>query len=76
MSQEIKIKCHSQVLLSQSAYFDGLFDFKQLKADDLNHNESLCHTVHDYPVELFQVMLDYFYLGEANVNSDNLVSLL
>ena len=76
MSQEINIKCHSQVLLSQSAYFAGLFDFKQLKTDSLNQGGTLTHTVHDYPVELFQVMLDYFYLGQATVNSDHLVSLL
>ena len=47
-----------------------------MKTDSLNQGGTLTHTVHDYPVELFQVMLDYFYLGQATVNSDDLVSLL
>lgn len=68
-----EIKCHSQVVLSQSEYFRGLLDFNERAgvAADITR-----HAVHDYSPDLFQVMIDFLYLGEARVNSDDMTDLL
>ena len=71
-----KMKCHSQVILSQSEYFKGLLEFKTTEHSETDSDALLTHTVHDFSPDLFQAMIAFFYLGEASVSSDDLIDLL
>lgn len=68
-----EIRCHLHVLLSQSDYFQGLFEFK---ASTGEIGKEIRQEVKDFPASLFKVMVDFFYLGEARIGSDDLVELL
>ena len=39
------------------------------------HNETLV-TVHEHSPEIMQAMIDFMYLGQAKINSNDLVDLL
>jgi hypothetical protein len=62
------------VLLSHSAYFKGMLDFKvrsnQEKSDIIKQE------VHDYSPKIFKIMLDFMYTGEITVDSNDLIDLL
>ena len=68
-----EIKCHSRVVLSQSDYFRGLLEFTEGSGAS---TDLIRHKVNDYSPELFQVMVDFIYLGEARVCSDDMTDLL
>ena len=67
-----KLKCHKQVLVAQSAYFEGLIEFNQAHKKEAE----IVIEVHDYTKDVFEVMIKFLYLGETKVNSNDLVDLL
>lgn len=71
--QTVRIRCHKQVLISQSAYFTGLMEFNEARHSQL---AEIVLDVHDYSQEVFEAMIRFLYLGETKLNSNNLVDLL
>ena len=69
-----EVRCHSQVLLSQSDYFKGLLEFKANTEGE--RVGPIRHEVTGFPKILFCSMIEFFYLGETKVESEDLVDLL
>ena len=57
---QTKFKCHSQVLISQSAYFKALLGFNEAQKSE---QEETVHVVKDHSPCVFKAMLEFFYLG-------------
>ena len=68
-----KVKCHKQVITSQSAYFEGLMEFNSARNSQL---DEVVIDVHEYSKEVFEAMIKFLYLGETNINSNDLVDML
>lgn len=71
--EEVKIRCHRHILIAQSDYFKGLMEFNEAQQSGLS---DVTLNVHEYTPEVFTAMLKFIYLGEAQVNSNDLVDLL
>jgi len=70
----VEIHCHSEVLISQSDYFRGLFEFQTLSSQQ--SSTLIRQEVHEYSPKLFQTMVDFLYLSEIAINSNDLVDML
>ena len=77
--KETRIKCHRQVLLAQSEYFQGYLQFNNMAVENGENNEGnqeTVLTVREYSQAVVQAMIDFIYLGSAKINSNDLVDLL
>ena len=61
------------MLVSQSAYFQGLLEFNEAQQ---SHQNEITLNVQEYSKEVFEAMIKFLYLGETKVNSNDLVDLL
>ena len=69
----VRVKCHRQVLLAHSEYFRGLMEFNHLSSSE---DQEVTLSIHDHSPKEIEAMIEFLYLGEAKVNSNDLVDLL
>lgn len=60
-------------MLAHSEYFKGLMEFNQLSSAA---NEEVTLSIHEHSPKVIEAMIQFLYLGEAKVNSNDLVDLL
>jgi len=70
----VEIKCHSEVLVSQSAYFKGLFDFNE--ASQQVNKKIVKQEIQDHSPVVFRAMIDFMYLPEVSIDSNDMIDIL
>ena len=59
------VKCHKNILIQASSYFEALFDFKDTFSIRL-----------EYDLPIINSMIEFLYLGRTSINSAYLIDLL
>lgn len=68
------IKCHQSIIKNRTPYFQGQSNFMQQqkkKEQDFSEIKIL-----NYPFELIDEIVKYFYLGQCKVNSNDIYTML
>ncbi|CDW89187.1 UNKNOWN [Stylonychia lemnae] len=77
----LKMRCHSFIISAKSPYFNSLIKFQSdmIQSQYMQLNEGLLKltsSIDHFSYKTFQVMKRYFYLGELEFDSNDLIEML